>query len=354
MKFRLFTYDFPPNRGGVARFCQELYDEMKRDSIDINIMSRRVERSSHRHKRVFSFIYLYHWFILVAGRQDYVIAAKWYPEGLISYLSGKKYLLLAHGSEVLKSDRLYSVRNFLMAQVLRRAENVIVNSSFTARLINSENVVVIPLAISPERFKEKSQTALSNELVSRQKRIILTVSRLEQHKGHRFVLEALSQLDKIELNEILYVIVGEGSYRREIEDEVKRLDLMKYVVFAGSLSDEEVNSLYSISSLFMLVSEFLPDLRKVEGFGLVLLEAQANGVPVICSSLGGMLDAVKYSEGGICVDPRDSQSLARKIWDILNNEELSKNLGINGKRGIEHYYNWTRYVKDLKQVISNE
>ena len=182
---------------------------------------------------------------------------------------------------------------------------------------------------------------------------ILCVSRLKPTKGQRYLLEAMPFVLHNSPDTRL-LLVGDGTDRKQLERQAHLLNIENNVFFLGERTD--IDSLLSISQLFVL-----PTLN--EGLGIVLLEAQAMGVPVVASKVGGIPEVVKDYETGILVPPANSKELAFSILNILTKPELRGKLSksavkwvtepINGKPhfGMERMFDKIEalYSEILKQ-----
>jgi glycosyltransferase involved in cell wall biosynthesis len=140
----------------------------------------------------------------------------------------------------------------------------------------------------------------------------LTLGRLaaaERYKGYDEILEILSQLRSVE-RRLIYVIAGDGDDRVRLQSKALALGVADQVRFTGWVSEDEKVELYRAARAFALAG-------RGEGFGIVLLEALACGVPVVASTLDGSFEAIKNGQLGIAVDPRDPLSLRDGILEAL-------------------------------------
>ena len=142
-------------------------------------------------------------------------------------------------------------------------------------------------------------------------RVLLTVSRLYARKGMDRVIESLPAVLR-QVPDLVYLIVGEGSYRPALEALVTQFGLGQHVVFAGAVPDYDLTEHYSLGDVFIMANREMPD-GETEGFGLVFLEANACGLPVIAGQAGGSVDAVTDQVNGLVVDGDDTQAIAQAI-----------------------------------------
>src|SRR5262249_21620374 len=189
---------------------------------------------------------------------------------------------------------------------------ILTNSRHTKELIHSNFGPSHPVFVChpgvDDRFFQASIPARRDDGVLR----LLTVSRLERatrRKNVAGVLEALSALKQtLPFN---YSIVGDGDDLESLRELCKKLGLAEQVNFLGRVSDAELLGLYRSADLFVLPVKALS--ADVEGFGIVYLEANAAGVPVLCSVAGGATDAVVDGETGIVLRSAEPGDIAEGI-----------------------------------------
>jgi len=167
----------------------------------------------------------------------------------------------------------------------------------------------------------------------------LYIGRFSPDKGVRTLIDAWSKIPK----EFKLRIVGDGLERPELETEVRRRQLDN-VKFRGFLSREE--AIAALKGARFLV---MPSLW-YETFGMVIIEAFACGVPVICSRLGAMAELVQDGINGLHFAPGDSADLARKmIWSWSNRIALEK-MGCNGRQSFENHYSCDKNYGMLMEI----
>jgi len=143
--------------------------------------------------------------------------------------------------------------------------------------------------------------------------IVLTVSRLsktDMYKGHDRVIEAMAMVRQAEPAAV-YVIVGGGDARAELEALANRKGVAGAVRFLGRLGDEEVLSLYRSAAAFVMPSTG-------EGFGIAFVEAAATGLAVIGGRRDGSVDALADGAIGRLIDPLSREEIAAALIDALN------------------------------------
>jgi len=166
--------------------------------------------------------------------------------------------------------------------------------------------------------------------------IILTVARLDEQKGHRYLLEAA-----VFVPEAQFVLVGEGPARLALEEQALSLGLGDHILFLGYRSD--IPELLACCDLFVLPSLY-------EGLPLSVLEAMAAAKPVIASAIGGTDEAVIHGETGLLVPPADSVALANAIRIVLDEPALAQRLALNGRARVQREFSAGQMVQRVTQV----
>jgi asparagine synthase (glutamine-hydrolysing) len=207
-----------------------------------------------------------------------------------------------------------------LANVLtKRIHWVVSISEVTAKRFRSwvpaatQQLRVLPNAIHAEWY---GPGAKSPALLARYglagKTVLMTLGRLasaERYKGFDEAIEALPDLGKV-LPDVAYLVVGDGSDRERLEQKARAFGVADRVVFAGNVAEAEKADHYRLADVYVMPSQG-------EGFGFVLLEAIACGIPVIASSIDGGREAVRDGLLGALVDPDDRPQLVRAILAAL-------------------------------------
>jgi glycosyltransferase involved in cell wall biosynthesis len=188
----------------------------------------------------------------------------------------------------------------------------------------ADRVVVIHNGISLERF-EAGQPAVATQAErgngnATSSPVALTVGRLVEGKGHRFLLQAAALIPELRL-----VFVGEGPARSALEAQARALGIADRTQFAGWRDD--VPTLLSACDVFVLPSLF-------EGHPLSALEAMAAGKPVVASDAGGTREAVSHGETGFLVPAADPVALADAITAVVRHRSLARRMGAAGRERV--------------------
>lgn len=155
---------------------------------------------------------------------------------------------------------------------------------------------------------------------------ILSVSAIKRKKGYIQSLKAIAHFRKKTGARVQYDIygssTGEESFMKELHDMARSLDLTECVSLKGSVSDDVLDVAYKTADLFLLPS--LHEGNYFEGFGLVFLEANARGSPVIGGATGGCPEAIKEAVSGYACNPEDIESISQRMEDILVKQTIQR------------------------------
>jgi len=212
---------------------------------------------------------------------------------------------------------------------------------------------VVPLGTDPEHFRPGvDPTALRARfgLPDGDTRWLVTVARLQRHKGIDTVIQALPAI-LAGAPDVRYAVAGSGPDRERLERLAHQVGVRDCVRFLGAVDDQDLPALYNLGSVYVGASRRSERLG-VEGFGIALVEASACGLPVVAANSGGIPDAVRDGETGFLVPPEEPAAFADAICRLLADPAIGKRIGQNGRRAVESYFNWDRVVRDLRDVES--
>jgi len=166
-------------------------------------------------------------------------------------------------------------------------------------------------------------------------KVLLFVGRIDKYKGIQDVIEAMPVILSKHHNIKFIVVGGDYGYKSELKKLSEKLNVDKSVVFTGNISKEELIELYKRADIFVFPS-------KMEGFGIVLLEAIASGTLCIAYSIPSVRKIIKDNENGVLV--KNKNELLDKILYYLDNVEEKKKIETNAFKYVENY--------DIKSIIT--
>jgi phosphatidylinositol alpha-1,6-mannosyltransferase len=182
--------------------------------------------------------------------------------------------------------------------------------------------------------------------------VIVCVSRLVRRKGQDTLIAAL-QAVRAAIPDAALLLVGQGPYRAELEQQAAASGVGDAVIFTGGVPYAELPAHYAAADVFAMPCRTRRGGLDVEGLGIVYLEASATGLPVLVGDSGGAPDAVRDGETGLLVDGRDPSAVAERLVTLLRDDELRARMGASGREWVERDWRWdtiAHYLRCLLEV----
>jgi phosphatidylinositol alpha-1,6-mannosyltransferase len=378
-KTLLLSEIFPPRTGGSGRWFWEIYRRLPRDRYAFAVGEHAQQRefdSTHDLQVERLPLAMSQWGIRsVAGLRGYwrntrqvmavmrrhhvtrVHSARCLPEGVISLaikrLTGTPYVCYVHGEDV-NTARNSREQALLVRSVLKHADWCIVNSRSTAELLlhdwscPPERIRILHPGVDTTRFTPAPRcNELRRRLGWEDRPTVLSVGRLQRRKGHDMLIRALPDIVR-EVPDVLYVIIGDGDEREYLGNLTQELGVTGHVQFRGETSDQELVQCYQQCDLFALPNREID--RDIEGFGMVLLEAQACGKPVIAGDSGGTAETMVVGETGLIIDCRGPQPLAETIAALLAATARREEMGRAAREWVQQQFDWEMLARQAASI----
>jgi phosphatidylinositol alpha-1,6-mannosyltransferase len=294
--------------------------------------------------------------VIVCGA---TLAAGWLmgqiPESIpfINYLHGEE---LGSGEGGSRYVQPYLFERQLDA--IRRANLNISVSRYTANKaaqlagIDSGSIVLLPNFVDINRFfPPANRDELRRELGWHGRKIILSLARLTPRKGIDQAVRALAELrraDKLS-PEWLHVIAGRGEQEAELRALVNQLGVNDYTRFEGFIDHERVPQYYGASDIFLQPNRDLAG--DTEGFGVVFLEANACGTPVVGGIAGGTADAIREGVTGFRVDGEDVPAIGRALLQLADDHGLRQRMGQAGREVVLREHRVEAGVAKFEELV---
>jgi phosphatidylinositol alpha-1,6-mannosyltransferase len=282
--------------------------------------------------------------------------------GLFKNVSSK--VVIAHGVDVMLKWNHWYVR-ILKSMFLRRVQKIIAVSDVTSIYAihslpksDSHKVTTIYNGICFDKLKgvrKTSKNFIKQELgINQKSKILLTVCNLVKRKGIDILLQAdrLLMEDRIDFT---HIIIGSGPEEASLMNLAKELRISDKVVFIKYVeADQELAKYFRASDLFLLMSKTIYEPPAMEGFGIVYVEAQYLGIPVIGGKSGGVSSAVRDSFTGYLIDPEDEHShieVYKAVKRLLSDGDLYTKMSTNAVEFAENRFSWYKFVEELTKYL---
>jgi phosphatidylinositol alpha-1,6-mannosyltransferase len=184
--------------------------------------------------------------------------------------------------------------------------------------------------------------------------VLSSVARLHAYKGHDTVFEALAALPPAVRERFVYLIAGKGPHEEALRASALNRRVSSQIRWLGFVSENELPDLYRASDLFVLCTHESVERQEVEGFGLVFLEAQACGTPVVGTRCGGIPEAVREGEGAWLIDDGGVDALVSILSLLAHKPEVFCAARAAVRARVERECTWTHYVDRFTSALQAE
>ncbi len=206
---------------------------------------------------------------------------------------------------------------------------------------NPKKIKIVPNCIPFEKFTVLEKPTLFKEKFGINQ-FILYVGRLDWNKGVKYVVQAMPNIIK-DYPTMRFVVIGEDvGYKKEIEKEIKKLNIQESIIFLGKVSNKELLSAYAACSVFVLPSAY-------EGLPTVILEAMAYKRPVIATRAGGAKYVIKDGYNGYLVEYASPKEIYVTVRKAVGNKEI----GENARKEVEDKYVWEKAIPKIEEIYAS-
>lgn len=376
MRTLLITNDFPPNNpGGMNRYYSGLASGFPADEIEVLTVRADehhdeefafpIHRTRVTEEEVRRFLNNRHWYskareILGTREFDYILCGNFRPFAYVTYWLHRKlgipYFIFFHGNDLLRVEtkiRNNPLKRWFYPRIVNSAAGFVANSSFTANLIRKKleihdtPVFICLPGLDADLLHQPPAPPFPEN--GGQCRLV-TVGRLTRRKGIDVVIRALGRI-RSEIPELRYSVIGKGDPAPYLE-LAREHQVDNLVEFPGYVTPERLPDIYRSHDVLVMVSRMIEQTDNVEGFGIVYLEGNAFGKPVIGSRSGGITDAVEEGKTGLLVDdPTDPSEVGEKILELYRNPVKARRMGEYGYNRVNRDFRWERSAMRLRDEI---
>lgn len=374
MKIAFITFQYPPFvQGGAGTYAYNLTKELARLGHEVHVIAPKVTGCGKESAEEGLFVHrlnflnkpflaaLSFWFSL---RKDFSSLERRvggfdivHDNGLSGFslnssaVSSPRAVTIHHLArttlKAIEASLLGRVRNLrgeiaisplIEPLCMKRADRIIAVSQFTKRDIMGvfgipeSRIEVIYHGVHPEDyvFPEVAKVKLRSTLGINSQPMILFVGKLTPRKGVDILLRALPQVLKEVKGKL--VLAGSGN-QRDYQYLAQTLSISDKLRFLGRVPDNTLRLLYSSCDLFVLPS-------RLEGLGIVILEAMAAGKPIVATNVGGIPELIESGQNGILVEANNEGELASAIVKVLSDKSLARAIGENNMKKVRERFSW--------------
>ncbi|MDO3638106.1 glycosyltransferase family 4 protein [Mycolicibacterium arseniciresistens] len=370
----LVTNDFPPRRGGIQAYLEELVAQLVAAGSHTLTVYAPTWSGSQDYDRAAGYEVVRHPTTLmlpepsVAARmraliRRHDIETVWFgaaaPLALLAPLARRagagRVLASTHGHEVGWS--MLPVARTALRRIGDGTDVVTYVSQYTrGRFASAFGPAAalehLPPGVDTDRFTPDS--AARAELRARyglaDRPVVVCLSRLVPRKGQDMLIRALPEVRRRVPGAAL-VIVGGGPHRDALEQLAVRHGVTDHVVFTGGVPAAELPAHHAMADVFAMPCRTRGAGLDVEGLGIVYLEASATGVPVVAGRSGGAPETVRDGQTGTVVDGRDIDEIASAVSDLLADPVRAAAMGAAGRSWVVDQWQWRTQGRRLAGLL---
>lgn len=353
------------NVGGMQRVSRQLIDELQKRN-DVEIFRQTINVAGKGLVALQTTGFLLQSLFRLPGQvrrhqADVILFSSMVTASLAYFLKNRvdvPMVTINHGRDVTLEVSIY--QKFL-PRVFDALDGVISVSQATrqeciSRGMDPEKGVALPNGFNMDTMnnlpaKEPSRAALQKAfgIPLQDHKMLLTVGRQVKRKGHEwFIRKVLPNIEQ----KVVYVTIGDGPEQQNIEKAAKESPRTNTIFLLGRQPDEILQQAYAASDLFIMPN--IPVEGDMEGFGIVLLEANMAGTPAVASDLEGIKDVITDGKNGYRVPPLKAGKFAETINSTLAND--LERFGEQARTHVQNKFAWKQvagqYVAYLKEVIN--
>jgi len=378
-KVLFVTNDFGPRAGGIETFVTGLIERLPKNSVVV-YTSKQISSEEYDAKWLRDF-----GVVVVRDRTKILLptprvgreirralqksnaltvcfgAAT--PLGLLAPMLRRagvtRIVSLTHGHEV------WWAKVFPFSLALRRVGSTVdvltylgnyTKSAISAALTShaADAMVKIAPGIDVNHFAPWPESAapetLRAELGLLNKSLIVCVGRLVHRKGQDRLIESLALVRK-KFPQVHLILVGEGPYRKKLQEIAKKCEVESAVTFIGRVQYAQLPRYIRCGDIFAMPSRSRFAGLEVEGLGIVYLEASACSLPVIAGDSGGAPDAVIPGVTGLVVDGSKTGEIASAICELLSDPDRAQAMGEVGRAWIVDQWSWEKWSGKFRELL---
>ncbi|MEK7557778.1 MAG: glycosyltransferase family 4 protein [Patescibacteria group bacterium] len=348
MKTLLFTLEYPPWHGGIANYYGNLVKYWPKLS-EIFVLDKKSGLINH-----WFFAFLKLWKTIKQKKINYILVGQILPLGTATYLISKiikiKYAVFFHGMDFSFAIQKTKKR-WLIKRILKNSDRIICCNSYVADLVKKfypeikNKVIVVNSGVEINyQLSITNYELLKTKYGFKNKIVLLSIGRLVKRKGVLEVIESLPEVFK-KVPNLVYVIVGSGVEINNLQAKISELKLSDKVIIITNVDDQEKNNWLNLCDIFIMPARNING--DFEGFGIVYLEANMAGKPVIAGNSGGVKDAVIDNFNGLLVDSENLDQIANAIIKLAKDLSLRQKLGEQGRQRAIKDFNWQKQTNKI-------
>jgi phosphatidyl-myo-inositol dimannoside synthase len=370
----LVTNDFPPRRGGIQSYLEQLVGQLVRAGSHTLTVYAPKWKGSDDYDRAAPYEVARHPGTLMLPEPSVIsrmrrlikrghIDTVWFgaaaPLALMAPLArdagASRVVASTHGHEVGWS--MLPLARTALRRIGTGTDAVTYVSRYTRGRFASAfgpkaALEHVPPGVDTDRFvpDEVARAELRARYRLGQRPVVVCVSRLVPRKGQDMLIRAMPSIRQ-RVHGATLVIVGGGPYRSTLRRLAHSFGVSDHVVFTDGVPGNELPAHHAMADVFAMPCRTRGAGLDVEGFGIVYLEASATGVPVVAGRSGGAPETVRNGETGVVVDGWDVGAIAASVSDLLADPDRAQRMGEAGRRWTVENWQWRIQAQRLAELL---
>lgn len=257
--------------------------------------------------------------------------------------AGIPFILTSHAYEIFRNPDFEKIR-----RICHGVDHVVVPSEYNRQYLRNEAAVTNDISVIPATTKTEKFEPSGEPVEDR----LLTVARLVEKKGHKYALEAVSQL-VAQGYDVEYHIIGQGKLEPQLKQYASDLGISSHVAFLDHVSDETLRNELNEAALFVLPCVIAENGDR-DAMPVVLKEAMASETACVSTSVSAIPELITDGEDGLLVPPRDVEQLAAAIQRLLDDPTLRGEIETRGRQTVHETFDIAQSIDDLLAVFRSE
>jgi len=263
---------------------------------------------------------------------------------LLKMMFFKKYLIMAHGSDINLLPEIHWLTRQSIRLIIRKADAFVCCSKkllkqaekYIKKLPNCSKTIYIGIDIEWKNKKSEKRCSIPD-------RYILTLAWSTPVKGPDIIIKAFAKLiDRY--HDIHLVMIGSGPYESEMRELIERLDLSNKIIRLGTINHNHLPDIYR-DALFGVIPS------RNEGFGQISLEFQLFKKAIIASNVGGLPESITENINGCLVPPEDVDALVERMAYFLDHPNICKEMGENGFKRVVNFFTLEKTGENYQRLF---
>ena len=362
MKICYINLDYPPNLGGISAIAYSLVQAISKNSFveKIKVVSFRNKKPREaRDGKIELIAYkaksprkiAIGTFKSIWKNRDCSVfhSTDFFPIALYMLIFAKLFLrkklfVSVFGTDSLSLEGSKKTR-FFKRLILKYCDAVFMVSESTSNLVKKfynlkgDNFVVTYAGLNKKILSNEPKNIRNKLGINENDFVVITVCRLIKRKGVDDLIKAIKKIDD---KDVKLLIIGDGPEAENLKNLSHELNIEDKIIFAGAIQNP--SDYYYSSDVFSMPSKYLKSEGDIEGLGIVYIEAQYFGLPVIGTNSGGIPEAIDQGKSGFVIDEGDVAGLAEKILYLknkINEENIALQFGKIDENWMENKATWT-------------